>query len=291
MDKRTAAEHAASEKCRILLPLCCFLRLSACLLFAGLVLVPPAGKTAERETDKEPSRSYLGNFIDVPLDVGNQIYTRTVNGDPEALIAWLAIGGAFLLDEEIREAWHRNIDSPRVDRLSRALYKSGTPLAGQVAIGLGLSASWLLDDRKMMNTAALATQSIFLTQAFAEATKWLTGRLRPNESEDSSGRWREGGASFFSGHASGTWGVATVVAERYPDGITPYLAYGWASAVSLSRINDDGHWASDVITGALAGYLIGKSIVKLNPLDDVGSIRVMPLAEPGAVGLALYVEF
>lgn len=265
----------------------------ACLAdFIACALVLPQTCFADLEpTPNSTNTSYLHNFLLVPREVGREVYQRTRQADPVALAAWGAIGAAFLLDETVRESWHRNIDSPRVDRVSNWLYHSGTPMAGQVGIGAALIASWVLDDRELMNTAALVTQSALLTQIITEAVKAGSGRARPNESDGDAGRWQEGGASFFSGHASGTWGAATVIAHRYPDGWIPPLAYGWATAVSLSRINDDGHWTSDVVMGSLFGYLIGRSVVRLNTLNDEGSVRFVPMLDDDVTGIGFELRF
>ncbi|HEY6350002.1 MAG TPA: phosphatase PAP2 family protein [Candidatus Angelobacter sp.] len=63
------------------------------------------------------------------------------------------------------------------------------------------------------------------------------------------------GSSFPSGHAAGVFSVATVVASRYQKHRwVPRVVYGFASAISFSRVTSSAHFPSDVFLGAALGY-------------------------------------
>jgi membrane-associated phospholipid phosphatase len=65
------------------------------------------------------------------------------------------------------------------------------------------------------------------------------------------------GSSFPSGHAAGVFSVATVVASRYhTHRWVPWVMYGFASAISFSRVTASSHFPSDVFLGAALGYTI-----------------------------------
>src|SRR5205807_9285792 len=65
------------------------------------------------------------------------------------------------------------------------------------------------------------------------------------------------GSSFPSGHAAGVFSVATVIATRYHSHRwVPWVMYGFATAVSFSRITSNAHFPSDVFLGAALGYTI-----------------------------------
>ncbi len=76
--------------------------------------------------------------------------------------------------------------------------------------------------------------------------------------------------SFPSGHASGSFAIATSLTLRYPD--KPVLVaglYAYALTVSLGRIYWGVHYPSDVFTGMLVGagsaaliYSLRKPIIK-----------------------------
>lgn len=65
------------------------------------------------------------------------------------------------------------------------------------------------------------------------------------------------GSSFPSGHAAGVFSVATVMASRYSKHRwVPWVVYGFASAISFSRVTTSAHFPSDVFLGAALGYTI-----------------------------------
>jgi len=145
-------------------------------------------------------------------------------------------------------------------------------LASFAAYGL------IFKNPKMITTTMLATQA-YLTGAALEGTiKFISGRTRPTyyaanvEAEprflgpfskigrDSKGKRRF--SSFPSGHTTVAFAAATVFAKEYGDkAYVPFIAYSAATLIGLSRITENKHWATDVLTGAVIGYMAGKNIV------------------------------
>jgi len=108
------------------------------------------------------------------------------------------------------------------------------------------------------------------------------------------GFW-QGGASFPSGHASGSFAVAAVFAYEYRDHIAiPITAYTLASIVDVSRLGARQHWLSDIFVGTSIGFLTGRYVYK-NHLDPnlPGSItsRLRPQLDARERGLGLYWDF
>jgi membrane-associated phospholipid phosphatase len=65
------------------------------------------------------------------------------------------------------------------------------------------------------------------------------------------------GSSFPSGHAAGAFSVATVVAVRYHrHRWVPWVVYGFATAVGVSRVTELAHFPSDVFLGSAIGYTV-----------------------------------
>jgi membrane-associated phospholipid phosphatase len=92
------------------------------------------------------------------------------------------------------------------------------------------------------------------------AMKAVTWRERP-DGLHSRGSFYSGGDSFPSGHAMASFAVATAMASnrRCPKWLAVTM-YGAATAISLSRVASNRHFASDIYFGAFTGVLIGKSI-------------------------------
>jgi membrane-associated phospholipid phosphatase len=67
--------------------------------------------------------------------------------------------------------------------------------------------------------------------------------------------------SYPSGHTALVFSAATVFSLYYHEKTWLVVtAYSLATLIGISRINDDKHWASDVLGGAVLGYAIGKLV-------------------------------
>ena len=119
-------------------------------------------------------------------------------------------------------------------------------------------------DTYMTSTAMLAGEAYADSAIVDLAIKAVTRRERPSDvpAGDSfnntffkSGISPFKGSSFPSGHAAGAFSVTTVVATQYKNhNWVPWVAYGFATAVGLSRITTLAHFPSDVFLGAALGY-------------------------------------
>ena len=117
-----------------------------------------------------------------------------------------------------------------------------------------------------VSTALLAGEAYANSAVVDLVIKAITRRVRPSDipvggsfhdTFFSSGKSPFKGSSFPSGHAAGVFSVATVVASRYPKHKwVPWVMYGFASAISFSRITGSAHFPSDVFLGAALGYTI-----------------------------------
>ena len=121
----------------------------------------------------------------------------------------------------------------------------------------------------------------------------LTNRPRP---DTGSGRDAWGGIhghnnhSFPSGHTTAAFAFATIVAHEW-DAVpgVPVLAYGMATAVGLSRMNDNAHWASDVLAGAVIGYVSATAVEYLHRSRH--DIVISPMFSPDEKSIAVTWSF
>ena len=118
------------------------------------------------------------------------------------------------------------------------------------------------------NTGILAVEGLIGTQATSFVLKNAIGRLTPADIP-AHGNFRDtwfkyrgsftNRGGFPSGHTASAFAVATVIAGRYPKHRwVPYLAYGAASFLSLTRLPTRAHFPSDIFIGAAMGYGIGR---------------------------------
>jgi len=127
-------------------------------------------------------------------------------------------------------------------------------------------AGYARHDDYQVDTAMLAGEAYADTAIVDLAIKAVTRRQRPSDVPPGApftntffhgGQSPFRGSSFPSGHAAGVFSVATVVASRYHHHAwVPWLAYGFATAISFSRITTSSHFPSDVFLGAALGYTI-----------------------------------
>ena len=94
------------------------------------------------------------------------------------------------------------------------------------------------------------------------SVKYAVGRVRPNPAIHTfEFKPFSGAQSFPSGHASQAFAVATAIAENYPAWWVQALCYGGAGLVGYARIEQNAHYTSDVVAGALLGWSVARSVV------------------------------
>lgn len=113
-------------------------------------------------------------------------------------------------------------------------------------------------------TGVLSSEAAIDSVVVSEILKIATQRQRPNEGSGQGHFWSGGafGSSFPSQHAAVAWSLAAVFANEYPSPAMKFLAYGTASAVSISRITSLNHFPSDVFVGSVLGYFIGQHVYR-----------------------------
>lgn len=130
---------------------------------------------------------------------------------------------------------------------------------------------------KLKDVGLLTVATGIVSQTITEAFKVSFGRRRPRNANGNPYIFGTDSKSFFSGHASGAFGTAAVLAEVYKGTAVPYAAYGVAGLVAYARMHAEGHYASDVIFGALAGVLSAKLTMRfLNGDDSNGGLLITP---------------
>jgi membrane-associated phospholipid phosphatase len=129
-----------------------------------------------------------------------------------------------------------------------------------------LVAGYARHDSYQVGTALLAGEAYADSAVVDLAVKAITRRKRPsdvapgapfNDTFFAGGKSPFKGSSFPSGHAAGAFAVATVIATRYhTHRWVPWAVYGFATAISFSRVTTSAHFPSDVFLGAVLGYTV-----------------------------------
>jgi membrane-associated phospholipid phosphatase len=119
-------------------------------------------------------------------------------------------------------------------------------------------------------------QTQLLVTVLGVASKRLVGRERPNHRP----------LAFPSGH-SYTWSAtAVVVHHHYGAWAALPVAAVWGFT-SLSRVANDTHHASDIVGGAVLGYLAARATTRANGAPSRKRLQVTPLVGHRQVGVVV----
>ena len=157
--------------------------------------------------------------------------------------------------------------NPEKDRWSGTWGELGT-IYSVAVLGVAGTYGWIADDERGVNVLVDGLEaSIIASGILCPILKYTVGRARPNDTGQDSDTFNpfSGDASFPSGHTTQAFTVAAVMAFSFDDQpVVGGLAFALASGVGLSRINDDKHYASDVVAGAILGTWVGYEVVHYN---------------------------
>lgn len=231
-------------------------------------------RTAYNERTKMNGRVYFTLLgTDFVQEVTGPFHTPTGSWHKVAGFAVLE-GGMFLLDKPVqRFATDLIKNNPNLKGTSKFITNFGYQYEGLTLAAFGLYGV-VFKNQKMKTSTLLATQSYIVSAAVQTIGKFLTGRQRPNYLANGATEpsptfhgpafaSKHGSTSFPSGHTTGAFAAATVFAEEYWDyPWVPFVSYGAATLIGLSRITENKHWISDVFAGAGLGYVTGLQVVR-----------------------------
>jgi membrane-associated phospholipid phosphatase len=205
---------------------------------------------------------------------------------------WLAAAGAGALavgttafDRSIRDSVQAR-RSAKLDRFSRAFQHLGSDYSFVVLAGFE-GYHFLADDRRSQAVFIDGLAASLIASGFiAPALKYSVGRERPSDTANPY-RFRPftNHNSFPSGHTTQAFAVATVIASHYPEWWVGVLAYGSAGLVGYCRVEQNAHWTSDVVAGALIGWSVARSVVKHNDASKAPKFTLIPYSDGRSSGL------
>ncbi len=177
--------------------------------------------------------------------------------------AALIIAGALLVSgmfdtplNQGMQAWR----TPTTNSFARIGNKFG---AGQL-LAPALATAWVagaaLGDDGVRRASGHALVAAGAAGLAVTALKWTVGRGRPSNGFDAGqfDAFEFEDSSFPSGHTAMAFSVASSLSRDIRGRWDDVALYGAATLTGLARMNDNKHWLSDVVGGAVIGIFAGK---------------------------------
>lgn len=167
------------------------------------------------------------------------------------------------------------------DGLARLLRQWGEP-AGYLSVVSGfLLLGWLRSDRRWLRRAARVAGTLALSGLICWTLKLSIGRVRPRWSTDPAVFHPFTRAeSYPSGHTTVAFALSASLAEGLVSPVGTVALYVVASGTAWSRVNDNRHWASDVVAGGLVAMLATLLVRRRWPRGGVPPVRTEAEARP-----------
>lgn len=178
------------------------------------------------------------------------------------------------------DSWISQQIPNRPNQINRSLKISDYGVYSLIGAGGGaFIVGHITHNDHMRETGLLAAEAAINATGVTYAFKAVTERQRPysgTAEEFGEGEFftRTPGSnsslSFPSEHSAIAWSIASVVAHEYPGSLTKFLAYGLATAVSLTRVTSQQHFASDVVVGGALGWYFGHEVYRAHHDPELG---------------------
>jgi membrane-associated phospholipid phosphatase len=187
-------------------------------------------------------------------------------GGAKTLVPFAAFTGLLIA----RDSWLAKQVPDKPSQLNRSNHISQYATYSLVgAAGGAFLFGHLTKNDHMAETGLLSGEALLNSTAVTCALRAVLQRERPLTG-DGSGKFFQGGTSFPSEHSAVAWSVASVVAHEYPGPLTKIMAYGLASAITLTRVTSKQHFASDAVVGSALGWYFGRQVYRAHHDPELG---------------------
>ena len=240
--------------------------------------VLPAAVPAPESAVRDDGRRTMGRFF--PNLFRGTIGIASTDNIKPLLVGGGATGIGALFDDEVAN-W---IADPE-HGFATSLEDGAAPAAVGAAVAVLFATGRAVDAPRYRAMTYDWMHAFLINAGYTTLLKEAVRRERPNGEDD---------LSFPSGHASNAFALAAV-AERHYGWKAGLPAYALAGAVAVSRLQRNKHYLSDVMAGATLGYIVGRTVVRVNgrPLDPQRGARLSlsPVLTRRTRALVAAVEF
>lgn len=202
---------------------------------------------------------------------------------PAKVPFFIGLGATAILllleDQIVDPAQKRIVDERPLGSFSKVgdyagrVIPNGAYFAGMLAAG-AFGSPGAFENAKVMFLATAYSAGV------ATGLKYAVREPRPNNGNDRK--------SFPSGHSTTAFAFASVVGARH-GWVWGIPAYGLATLVAVSRMNDNMHYVHDVVAGATIGVAYGLGVSYLAKKNS--SVSFAPIFDSERKGFSLTYRF
>jgi len=175
-----------------------------------------------------------------------------------------AIATASLADRSVND-WIQDCRSPQSDDVASVFRYGGEPVTVLGVSGGIVLAGTIAGRDDVQRSGGRVLLSVVAAEAATIALKVTAGRYRPAETDNPYiFKPFSGHDSFPSGHTTIAFALATSLSNEIHNGWVSAALFTFATGTAWSRLNDERHWFSDVLGGAVVG-VTGATIVDRHP--------------------------
>jgi membrane-associated phospholipid phosphatase len=199
--------------------------------------------------DPKDGRRSIGHFLS---NVGrNLVGLFSTDSVKPLLVGAAAIAVASTFDDHAQRYFSRN---RRAKWLGDPVDRGGQPRVFVTTAAILFGLGRLCSDRhqRFRDTTYDIAQAAAVEAICSTTIKKATRRLRPNGASYN---------SFPSGHTSNAFAWATLASRQYGPtaGVPAYVA---ATLIGVARMERNTHYLSDIVAGAILGYLVGTTVTR-----------------------------
>jgi membrane-associated phospholipid phosphatase len=183
-------------------------------------------------------------------------------------------------DDKINDHFERHGKMSK--SLEDGLYVAGNPGTHFAITGLWYGLAAGSGNSENQEKAMTMMSALAITGASTMSLKWMANNDCPNGAE----------YGWPSGHTSSTMAAASVLDEFYGPAVG-IPAYAFTGLMGYRMMEEGDHWASDVIFGAVLGYVVGHSVAGKAKKAQIAGCDIVPFAGPdgSAMGMGLMKKF
>ena len=230
---------------------------------------PKPEKTFELLPGEDPQNRLVSPFLSHLAGDQKQFWTSPTRLRKKDL-RWIVPFGGITAGFIAGDSWVSKQVPDKPNQLDRSLKISDYTTYALLGAGGGaFLLGHMTHNDHMGETGLLAGEAAINSTAVTYLFKTATQRPRPLQ-DSGNGTFFKGGAAFTSEHSAIAWSIASVLAHEYPGPLTKLLAYGMASAVTMTRVTAKQHFPSDALIGSALGWYFGWQVYRAHHDPELG---------------------